>query len=90
MTTHEFDAYLDMQHGEHFEPPYHEQIVILQEFEETREAALKRLGAREALNELKSYLSICAVDGRCTDEFWGLKWAIDSITRRLSDLTIAH
>ena len=27
--THEYDAYLDMQHDEHFEPDYHEQLVTV-------------------------------------------------------------
>ena len=88
MTTHEFDAYLDMQPIEHFDPSYHEQLLVMQEFEETREASLKQQGAKEALGELKHYLLLCAIDDRCRDEFFGLKWSIDAINRRLSNFEI--
>ena len=85
-TKHEFCAWQDTV--AHHEPPYHEQLAVMQEFEATRENALKTKGAREALAELKLYLLICGNDDRCEREFWGLKWAIDSINRRLSDLAV--
>ena len=55
--TREFDAYLDTLPDEHFEPPYHEQLLVLQEFEETREASLKQQGAIEALDALKDSIN---------------------------------
>ena len=57
MTTHEFEAYLDVQPAEHFEPPYHEQLAVMEEFEMTRENALKRLGAKEALEAVYSKIA---------------------------------
>ena len=57
MTSHEFDAYMDMQPAEHFEPPYHEQIAVMHEFEMTRENALKRAGAIEALELVYSRIA---------------------------------
>ena len=54
MTTHEFDAYLDMQPDEFFEPPYHEDLLLQQihdelEMKAAHDAALKQAGAIEAL-----------------------------------------
>ena len=57
MTTHELDAHLDTQHAEYFEPPYHEQLLVMQEFEVARETALKRQGAIEALDTLKNSIN---------------------------------
>ena len=57
MTSHEFDAYLDMQPAEHFEPDYHEQLLVMEEFEMSREIALKRLGAKEALEAVYSRIA---------------------------------
>ena len=57
MTSHEFDAYLDMQPDEHFDPPYHEQIAVMQEWERAREATLKQQGAIEALGGLRNRLA---------------------------------
>jgi hypothetical protein len=57
MTTHEFDAYCDTLPAEHFEPPYHEQLAVMQEFEMTRENALKRQGAIEALEAVYSKIA---------------------------------
>ena len=87
-TSHEFDAHCDTLPDEHFEPDYHEQLVVMEEFEESRETALKQQGAKEALGELKHYLLLCAVDDRCRDEFFGLKWSIDAINRRLSNFDV--
>jgi hypothetical protein len=57
MTTHEFDAYCDTLPAEHFEPPYHEQLLVMQEFEMTRETVLKKQGAREALEAVYSKIA---------------------------------
>ena len=89
MTSHEFDAYMDMQPIEHFEPPYHEQLLVMEEFQIARETELKKAGAMEALKELKLYLLVCGIDERCKDELLGLKWSIDAITRRLSDIEVS-
>ena len=59
----------------------------LDEETEAREESLRNEGAKDALDELKLFLMHCAVDDRMTQEFHGLKWAIDAIDRRLSDLT---
>ena len=42
MKSHEFDIYCNAVALE--EPPYHEQLLIMQQFEETREATLKQQG----------------------------------------------
>ena len=94
MTSHEFDAYCDTLPADCFAMPYHEDLLLQQmqdenEMQVARENALKKAGAMEALGELKHYLLLCAVDDRCRDEFFGLKWSIDAITRRLSDIEIS-
>ena len=86
MMTHEFDAYSDTLPEQ--EPPYHEQLLMMQEMKDTHEASLKQQGAREALGELKHYLLLCAIDDRCRSEFFGLKWSIDAINRRLSNFDV--
>ena len=53
-STHEFDAYCDTQELQ--EPPYHEQIAILQELEEMRDDIAKCSGALDALVRLRSHL----------------------------------
>ena len=92
-TTHEFDAYLDAQ-DTIVDDRYHEDIVLMEaqiqderEMKEAYDAALRNEGAKDALDELKLFLMHCAVDDRMTQEFHGLKWSIDAIDRRLSDLT---
>ena len=55
MSTHEFDAYLDMQ--DIIEPDYHEQVAVMHEFEENREDALKEQGAIDALEGLRTRLA---------------------------------
>ena len=93
--THEVDAYNDVQVGnaQDWTEQDDSQLLMEQErdfyeMEAEKEAALKQQGAKEALRELKHYLLRCAVDDRCRDEFFGLKWSIDSINRRLSDLEV--
>ena len=55
MMTHEYDAYCDTQNFT--EPDYHEQCLVMQEFEETRDNALRQEGAREALAKLRTELA---------------------------------
>ena len=51
-TTHEFDVFCDAQ--DFAELDYHEQLLVLHEFEEQRIAAIKREGAVEALAVLQA------------------------------------
>jgi len=94
MTTHEFDAYCDTQPLQ--EPPYHEDLLLAEmhrdftEMEIEKEANLKRQGAKEALDELKLFLLISGNDERCKEEIWGLKWSIDAINRRLTNLEVTQ
>jgi hypothetical protein len=82
MTTHDFDAYCDTLPLE--EPPYHEQMLFLQEVEEAHEAALKQQGAIEALQNLMVTLSVLMLlDGTKGDYFFGLHDALDVIKRNL-------
>ena len=78
MTTHDFDAYCDTLPYQ--EPPYHEQLAVMQEMEEAHEAALKRQGAIEALQNLTLTLSALilreSVQG---DYFCGLYDALEVI-----------
>ena len=66
------------------EQRYHE---VEQKILFERKEVLKRLGAKEALGELKLYLSLYMIDSRCTgDEFLGVKAAYDEVQRRLASL----
>jgi hypothetical protein len=65
-----------------------EQARDFAEMESARELFLQSAGAKEALSELKSYLLHCASDERCKSELLGLKWAVDSIDRRLQELQL--
>ena len=89
MTSHEFDAYLDTLPDEHFEPPYHEQLLVLQEFEETREASLKQQGAIEALDALKDSINntILAAHIGQEDMVSGLLHAKKEIEKALTGYT---
>ena len=74
--THEFDAYLDTQPLE--EPPYHEQLLMVQEMEEAHEAKLKQQGAIDALQSLTITLSaLCLRDDVRGDYFIGLHTALE-------------
>jgi hypothetical protein len=84
MTTHEFDAYCDTL--PHHEPPYHEQLLVMQEFEWTRDVALKQQGTKEALTELNRYLMYSEIQDGMGDTLMGLKWAIDAIDRQVAKL----
>ena len=88
MTSHDWDKHCDTLPLQ--EPPYHEQLLVMQEFEARRETTLKQQGAKEALDELKLFLLISGNDERCKEEFWGLKWSIDAINRRLSNLEVTQ
>ena len=75
-TTHEWDAYCDSQPFE--EPPYHEQLIAMQEMEEMHEATLKRQGAIEALQNLMLILSALILrEGVNGDYFLGLYDALE-------------
>ena len=81
-TTHEFDAYLDMQPLE--EPPYHEQIAVMHEFELDRDTALKQQGAIDALQSLTITLSaLCLRDEVEGDYFFGLHDALEVTKSKL-------
>ena len=54
-SKHEYDSHCDTVALE--EPDYHEQLLMVQEFEEYREAALKQQGAIDALQNLTITLS---------------------------------
>jgi hypothetical protein len=85
MTTHEFDAYCDTQ--DIIEPDYHEQIIVLQEFEMTREDNLRRLGAIDALQSLAITLSaLCLRDDVKGDYYFGMHDALEVVRCDL-DLT---
>jgi len=86
MKTHEYDAWLDLQPDEHFELPYDEQLLAMQQFEECQNDALKQVGAREALKELQYYLYYCGTQDEMRERLLGLDWAIKAIDRRLADL----
>jgi len=82
MTSHEFDAYLDMQPLE--DPPYHEQIAVMHELERTRESALKQQGAIDALQSLTITLSaLCLRESVKGDYFFGLHEALEVVRSNL-------
>ena len=87
MTSHDYDAHCDTLEMEATQ--YHEDLLAEQEQHEAKaahESALRKEGAHEALTELRQLLCLCAIDDRLQDEFFGLKWSIDAIDRRLADL----
>jgi hypothetical protein len=82
MTSHEFDAYLDMQSIE--EPPYHEQLAVMHEIEHTRETTLKQQGAIDALQNLKVTLSaLCLRDDVEGEYFLGVHDALEVVNHNL-------
>ena len=84
MSSHEFDAYLDMQPLEHFDPPYHEQLTVMHEFECTREDTLRQEGAIDALRSLTITLSaLCLREDVHGDYFFGLHAALEVIRNNL-------
>ena len=83
-TTHEFDAHCDTQHFA--EPDYHELIVLMHEFEESREEALQRQGAIATLKDLRSYLLRYRPVHETNDVTRGLRWAITAIEIQIKQL----
>ena len=84
MSSHEFDAYQDMQPLEQFDPPYHEQLTVMHEFECTREAALKQQGAIDALRSLTIALSaLCLREDVEGAYFFGLHDALEVVRDNL-------
>jgi len=85
MTSHEFDLYCNTVALE--EPPYHEQLLMMQQFEETHNAALKQQGAIDALGNLSLTLSqiILRNDGR-GDDLFGLREAVEVIKSNLGGM----
>ena len=82
MTTHDFDAYCDTLPDQ--EPPYHEQLAVMQEIEKAHEAALKRQGAIEALQNLTVTLSTLILrESVESGYFFGLHDALEVIKRNL-------
>ena len=77
MTSHEFDAYFDMQPLEAL--PYHEQIEVMHEFAESHEETLKNEGAIGTLKELHSYLLRNRPVNETDDVTRGLRWATRAI-----------
>ena len=76
MKSHEFDAYCGTL--PHQDPPYHEQLLVMQEFEESRNAALKQQGAIEALQNLSVTLSMLILrDDVKGDYLFGLHDALE-------------
>jgi hypothetical protein len=90
MTTQDFDHSMDMQDFNTQDDLLllAEQERDFAEMESARESALKQQGAMTALTELKTFLTYCALDERCHQEFFGLKWAVESINRRLGEFAV--
>ena len=86
-TKHEHCAWLDMQPDEHFEPPYHEQLIAVQEMEEAHDAELRRQGAIDALRNLTITLgTLCLQEDVKGDYYFGLHDALEVVRCDL-DLT---
>jgi len=84
MTTHEFDRHCDSLSAEHFEPPYHEQLAVMQEIQDTHETALMRKGAIEALHNLTVTLSVLILrDHVKGDYLFGLYDALEVTKSKL-------
>jgi len=81
-TTHEFDAHIDTQ--EFREPPYHEQVLVMQEFAEGRDAVLRFEGQMIALEGLKTYLSEYMTDDDFIEHWEGIATALEAIEWRLA------
>jgi len=84
-TTHEFDAYCDTQ--DFAEPDYHEQCLVMQDFAEYAENEHRRLGAIDALEDVK-YQMVSQKIGTSKDPivtFWYFE-VLRMINRRLESL----
>ena len=85
MSSHEFDAYQDMQSLE--DPTYQEQLLMMQEFEMIREAALRQEGAIDALRSLTITLSaLCLREDVEGAYFFGLHDALGIVKRNLDGM----
>jgi hypothetical protein len=82
------DCMSDAEYRTHVpcEPNYREQCIAMQEFEEDRTASLKREGAREALEELQSFLWYCGSQDEMDSRLLGIDVAVRAIARQLADL----
>jgi hypothetical protein len=81
-TSHFYDAHCDTQ--PHQEPPYHEQLSVMQEMQETHETTLKQQGAIEVLQSLTITLSALAIrDDAEGDYYFGLYSALQVVQRKL-------
>jgi hypothetical protein len=84
MTSHEFDAHIDVQPVALEEPDYYEQMTVMEEFECSREATLKQQGAIDALQSLTATLSVlCLRDDVHGDYFFGLHDALEVTKSKL-------
>ena len=82
MSSHEFDTWLETQPLQ--EPPYHEQMLVMHEMEEAHETNLKRLGAIEALYDLKMTLTmLCLRDDVQGDYYFGMHDALEVVRGNL-------
>ena len=81
-SKHEFDSYCDTVALE--EPDYHEQMTVMEEFECTREAALKQQGAIDVLQSLTAILStLCLREDVHGDYFFGIHDALEVVRGNL-------
>ena len=81
-SKHEYDSHCDTVALEELD--YHEQLLVLHEFETAHEAKLKRLGAIDALENLTVILSaLCLRDDVRGDYFVGLHTALEVAKSKL-------
>ena len=81
-SKHDFNAFLDTQDLR--DPPYHEQLLAIHEFELDREATLKQQGAIDALQSLTVTLStLCLRDDVKGDYYFGMHTALELVRGNL-------
>ena len=81
-SKHEYGSHYDTVALE--EPDYHEQIALIQEFEEAHEAKLKQLGAIDALQNLTVTLSaLCLREDVDGAYYFGLHAALEVAKSKL-------
>jgi hypothetical protein len=82
MTTHEFDTLCDTLPLQ--EPPYHEQLIVMQEMETERMATLRQEGAVAALQNFSLTLSAFILrDSVKGDYFFGMHDALEIVRSNL-------
>jgi hypothetical protein len=82
VSKHEFDAHCDTLPYQ--EPPYHEQLAVMQEMKEAHETALKQQGAVEALQKITTTLSAFILrDSVEGDYFLGMHDALKIVKSNL-------